>query len=210
MMNFYYILKSLLLNIRFGYFRKRQIQLKRGGSLVIHSTGQLVLNNGFLFINRKHFKNSYRPNPGLVWVEENASFRLDADHFSLCEGARIHVRPNAQLHIEGKGFINTDTEIDCYSKIFIGRGTIISSNCYITDSDQHRLIVDEVNMENTKSIHIGRQVWIGRNLTILKGVTIGDNAVIASNSLVNRNVPSGQLWGGIPSKKIKENVNWEF
>jgi serine acetyltransferase len=34
-------------------------------------------------------------------------------------------------------------------------------------------------------------------------VTIGKNSLIAAYSFVNENVPTGELWGGVPAKKIK-------
>jgi hypothetical protein len=45
-------------------------------------------------------------------------------------------------------------------------------------------------------------VWIP-NATIL--ANIGDNVVVAAMSLVNKNIPSGCLAGGIPVRIIKEN-----
>lgn len=36
----------------------------------------------------------------------------------------------------------------------------------------------------------------------MKGVTIGDDVIIGANSLVNKNVPSGEVWGGSPAKRI--------
>ena len=51
---------------------------------------------------------------------------------------------------------------------------------------------------------IGNGVWIGARAIILQGVTIGDRAVIAAGAVVNRNVPAGEVWGGIPAKLIKK------
>ena len=58
--------------------------------------------------------------------------------------------------------------------------------------------------EKDYSIEIGNDVWIGANVTILDGVVIGDGAIIAANSLVNKNVDSYNIVGGVPAKSIKK------
>lgn len=52
-------------------------------------------------------------------------------------------------------------------------------------------------------IEIGANVWVGANCTILPGARIGDNAVIAAGSVVRGEVPAGELWGGVPARRIK-------
>ncbi len=146
----------------------------------------------------------------MIWVEENASLTLISDHYTLCEGSRIHVRKNAKLVIEGKGFINTLTEIDVYESMYIGHGTIISSNCYITDSDQHNVVHNGGIRNKTRPVKIGRNVWIGRNVTILKGVEIGDNAIVGAGSVVTKSIPPNTMYAGNPAVKVKENVSWVF
>lgn len=49
----------------------------------------------------------------------------------------------------------------------------------------------------------------GNGLVILPGVTIGDNVVIAANSVVNKNIPSNVIAGGIPCKVIKEKSEYK-
>ena len=51
-------------------------------------------------------------------------------------------------------------------------------------------------------ISIGNNVFIGINSTILPGVTIGDNCIVGAGSLVTKNVPSGEVWGGVPARRI--------
>jgi acetyltransferase-like isoleucine patch superfamily enzyme len=45
---------------------------------------------------------------------------------------------------------------------------------------------------------------IGVNATILPGVSIGKGAIIAAGAVVTKNVPAGEVWGGVPAKKIAD------
>jgi len=56
-----------------------------------------------------------------------------------------------------------------------------------------------------KEVKIGNRVWLPF-AWVNPGVTIGNDVVVAAFSLVNKDIPSGSLAGGIPAKIIKENV----
>ena len=92
-------------------------------------------------------------------------------------------------------------------KIEIGFQTFISENVVIRDSDTH--LIKGHDRAATKPIKIGNKAWIGLNMIILKGVSIGDGAVIAAGSLVNRNILSNCLAGGMSATIIKENIKWD-
>ena len=57
---------------------------------------------------------------------------------------------------------------------------------------------------------VGNDVWIGRNSVILPGVHIGDGAVIAAQSVVSRDVPPYTVYGGNPSRFLKERFSPEL
>lgn len=48
------------------------------------------------------------------------------------------------------------------------------------------------------------EVWIGARAVVLRGVRIGAGAVIAAGAVVVTDVPSMEVWGGVPAKRIAE------
>lgn len=53
-------------------------------------------------------------------------------------------------------------------------------------------------------VRIGKGAAIGARCTILPGVTVGEGAVVGAMSLVNRDIPAGEFWGGVPARRIRE------
>ena len=51
-------------------------------------------------------------------------------------------------------------------------------------------------------IKIGNDSFIGARSTILPGVEIGDFCIVAAGSVVTKNIPSGEVWGGVPAHYI--------
>ncbi len=79
----------------------------------------------------------------------------------------------------------------------VGDNSIIGFNSVVL---AHEYMVKERRIGPVK---IGRDVSIGANVTILPGVVIGDGATISAMSLVNKDVPPGEFWGGIPIRKLE-------
>lgn len=65
------------------------------------------------------------------------------------------------------------------------------------------------DLEITKPITIGNNVYIGVDSLILPGVTIGDNVVIGARSVVTRDIPSNVVAVGHPAKVIKNIKEYE-
>jgi acetyltransferase-like isoleucine patch superfamily enzyme len=75
--------------------------------------------------------------------------------------------------------------------------TIIANTYKITNG---RVISKSIMY--SKEVSIGDNVWVGANVVVMPGISIGSNAIIASSAVVTKDVPSGQIWGGVPAKKI--------
>ena len=59
------------------------------------------------------------------------------------------------------------------------------------------------DLEITKPITVGDNVYIGNNVIILPGVTIGNNVVIGAGAVVTKNIPDNSVAVGVPARVIK-------
>ena len=86
--------------------------------------------------------------------------------------------------------------------IFIGRDSLLGTNCEILDSDFHDIHPKRRKEGKPREarVEIGENVFIGSNVRILKGVVIGDNSVIANGSVVTRSVPHNTVAFGNPAQ----------
>lgn len=141
--------------------------------------------------------------PGLIHIAENA--KLEVGNFTVYAGSKICLAPNAQLHL-GSGYMNHNSNIECYEQIWIGENVVISENVNIRDSDNHKIKGNE--QKETQPIIIKNHVWIGMGAIILKGVTIGEGSIIAAGAVVTKDVPPHTIVAGVPAKVIKENINF--
>lgn len=57
-------------------------------------------------------------------------------------------------------------------------------------------------------ITIGNRAFIGARALILKGCEVGDGAVVAAGAVVTNSIPAGEIWGGVPARKIGVRENW--
>lgn len=90
--------------------------------------------------------------------------------------------------------------------ITIGNHVRITRGCKFITHDGAVWVLRELynkpNIDLIKPIKIGNNVHIGMNSIIMPGVTISDNAIIGCGAVVTKDVPTGEIWGGIPAKKI--------
>ncbi len=71
-------------------------------------------------------------------------------------------------------------------------------------SENHPVNVAERKTLIPGAVTIKQNAWIGAGATILPGVTVGENAVVAAGALVNRDVPSNTVVGGVPARVLKK------
>lgn len=96
--------------------------------------------------------------------------------------------------------------------IKVGNHTEISSACHFVTHDGSTWVFR--NQERYKhvikfgKIKIGSDCFIGTRSTILSNVTIGDYSIVGACSLVNKSIPSGEVWGGVPARYICKTVDF--
>jgi acetyltransferase-like isoleucine patch superfamily enzyme len=49
---------------------------------------------------------------------------------------------------------------------------------------------------------VGRDVLLGAHSTLLGPITVGDGAIIGAGAVVTKSVPAGEVWAGVPAKRI--------
>jgi maltose O-acetyltransferase len=94
-------------------------------------------------------------------------------------------------------------------KLQIGSGCQISSNVRIftqtaiADADFSQKPVPS----KFGDVSIGNYCWIGANVLINPNISIGENSVVGANSVVSKNIPAGEIWGGVPARAIRKKRN---
>ncbi len=97
------------------------------------------------------------------------------------------------------------------TSIFIGDDLLCSYGVYIRTADPHLIYDGESHrrINPSKSVFIGDHVWIGQDVGILKNTFVGSGAIIAAKALLSNKVYSSNgCFGGVPAKKVKDNVFW--
>ncbi len=89
--------------------------------------------------------------------------------------------------------------------IKLGNNVYITGECKFINHDGGTLIFRKEipDLEITKPIVIGNNVYIGEETMILPGVTIGNNVIIGARSLVTKDIPSNCVAAGHPAHVIK-------
>lgn len=59
------------------------------------------------------------------------------------------------------------------------------------------------DLEITKPITVGNNVYIGNNVIILPGVNIGNDVIIGAGAVVSKDIPDNSVVVGVPAKVIK-------
>lgn len=126
------------------------------------------------------------------------------DYFSfktIKVGSDVYIGPGAY-------FSTTHSYIDIGSKVMFGPNvSLLGGDHNVSKIGAFMFDVEEKNEFTDAPIIIEDDVWIGANVTILKGVRIGEGSIVAAGAVVNKNVESYSIYGGLPAKKIKSRFN---
>ena len=87
----------------------------------------------------------------------------------------------------------------------IGTNVHITDNVRFVGHDGGTLLFRHIvpDLEITKPITVGDDVYIGNNVLIMPGVTIGNKVIIGAGAVVTRDIPDNSVAVGIPARVIK-------
>lgn len=130
---------------------------------------------------------------------------------SFGAASRLAILNDGKLSIGNNVSFTGRCVIITAKNVCLGDNCIVSWNVMIMDTDFHTIFNTEGRITNeNKNIIIGNNVWIGCHCNILKGTVIPSGSIIAANTLVSGRLNENNcIYGGIPAKKIKSNINWE-
>ena len=91
--------------------------------------------------------------------------------------------------------------------IKIGDHVRITSGCRFITHDGGVWVLREKygndSIDLFGSIIVGDNVHIGMDSIIMPGVKIGNNVIVGCGAVVTHDIPDGEVWGGVPARKIK-------
>lgn len=114
-------------------------------------------------------------------------------------GEGVYIGPGVIIgdncRIQNRALLYSGVEIG--SDVFIGPGVVTTNDYFPT------LPVDDWKDRFKKTI-IKSNSSVGANSTIVCGCTIGESSMIGAGSVVTKDVESGYLYFGNPSRKIRK------
>lgn len=122
---------------------------------------------------------------------------------------RVEILLPMGLELSDRVAVGWFAELDARGGITVGHDTNISSHVKLITGSHD---IDDPKFEaDFKPIRIGHHCWIGTGATVLQGINIGDGAIVAAGAVVTKDIPSYEVWGGVPAKFIrKRTVELEY
>lgn len=104
------------------------------------------------------------------------------------------------VHLYGNIDWNTEPWI-----ITLGNNVHITDGVKFITHDGGTLLYRKIipDLEITKPIVVGNNVYIGNNVILLPGVTIGNNVIIGAGAVVTKDIPDNSVAAGVPARIIK-------
>ncbi len=107
----------------------------------------------------------------------------------------------SNLRIGNNCHIGKNCFFDLKDKIVIKDNVVISMQCtFITHTDLSKSELSNLFKKEHKGIVLNRDVYIGARSTVLMGVELQECCFIAAGCLVNKDIVSYGLAGGVPVK----------
>ena len=110
----------------------------------------------------------------------------------------------SNLIINNNCHIGKNCFFDLRGKVIIEDNVVISmQTSFITHQDLNKSELRSIYPAKTGDIVVKRNCFIGANTTVLEGVIINESSVVAAGAVLNKNVSSYSVVGGVPARFIK-------
>ena len=122
-------------------------------------------------------------------------------------GKNVTIKNINQLSLGNNISIHAGSYIDAYGEIIIQDNVSIANQSSLISFEHswnNKKKPIKYNEVVTSAITIKNDVWIGNGSRILSGVTINSRSIIAAGAVVNKDVESNTIVGGVPAKLIKK------
>jgi acetyltransferase-like isoleucine patch superfamily enzyme len=127
----------------------------------------------------------------VIWLARRTpSFRLKNWMYRVFLRAKVHKHAAVGLEVT--------LDIFYPSLVTVGEDAVVGYNTTILCHEY------SANWYRVGPVVIERRATIGANCTLLPGVVVGEGATVSAMSLVNRDVPPGELWGGVPARPLRK------
>lgn len=112
----------------------------------------------------------------------------------------VNFKDPSKVHIYGSVKWSTEPWI-----ISIGENVHITNGVNFIGHDGGTLLFRHIvpDLEITKPITVGNDVYIGNNVLIMPGVKIGNRVIIGAGAIVSRDIPDNSVAVGVPAKVTK-------
>lgn len=129
-------------------------------------------------------------------IYSNIVRRIDGAKYAKKIGVNMH----GTVHIYGKIAWGTEPWI-----ISLGDNVHITDGVKFITHDGGTLLYRNIvpDLDITKPIIVGNNVYFGNNVIVLPGVKIGNNVVIGAGAVVCKDIPDNSLAVGVPARVIK-------
>ena len=120
-------------------------------------------------------------------------------------GAFVEIQKNAEIgrncKISSHTFICEGVTVE--DDVFVGHGVVFINDTYPRATAGDGSLQTEADWIVEKTL-VKKGASIGSGATILCGITIGERAMIGAGAVVTRDVPSGAVVAGNPSRIIRQ------
>ena len=126
-------------------------------------------------------------------------------------------RPNPTAYVAPSASVAPETNLGDYAFIgprcrispgvSIGDFTMLAAEVAVVGGDH---VTDRVGVPaqfagrpSLRATTIGSDVWLGRPVIVMTGLRVGDAALVAAGSVVTKDIPDGEVWAGVPARRVR-------